>query len=169
MVKKFGKLVLKNIFAILGFMTPLLTDLSWKYNAVFVVGGLLISAIFYLLFELYDIDNKKYLKVKGRVPGNGIYNGLNIIKIESNPKIPKDTWLTLITKGNSIPNSICILRIIESAEGEDMQAVQILPEEKNLDIQDYFSDTNKFDNLFVTIIIKETEIQTLKIINDETI
>lgn len=169
MDKKFGKLVLKNIFAILGFMTPLLTDLSWKYNAVFVVVGLLISAIFYLLFELYDIDNKKYLKVKGRVPGNGIYNGLSIIKIESNPKIPKDTWLTLVTKGNSIPNSICILRVVESAEGENIQAIQILPEEKNLDIQSYFSDTNKFENLMVTVIIKESEVQTLKTINDEAI
>jgi len=40
-----------------------LTDLTWKYNAVFVLTGLLVSAIIYLVFELYEIDHKKYLKV----------------------------------------------------------------------------------------------------------
>ena len=169
MLKDLGIKVLKNIFAILGFTTPLLTDLNWKYNAVFVFTGLLISAIIYLVFELYEIDHKKYLKVKGRVPGNGIYRGISIILIESNPKTPKDALLTLITKGNGSPNAICILKIIESSEGEEIQAIQLLPEEKNLDLQSYFADTNKFANLYTTVIVKDTELQTLKFLNDETI
>ncbi len=109
MLKELAIKFLKNIFAILGFIAPILTELSWKYNLVFIVIGLLISTIIYLIFELHEIDHKKYLKVKGRVPGNGLHLGQNIIRIESNPKIPKDSILTLITKGNGLTNSICIL------------------------------------------------------------
>lgn len=156
--------ILKNIFAIIGFSTPLLTDLSWKYNAVFVITGLLLSAIAYLAVELYEFDNKKYLKVKGSVPGNGIYTNTNIIKIESNPNIPKDCLLTLITKGNGLTNSICMLKIIESTKGEDIQALQILPNTQNLDLHNYFADANKLDNLYATVIMKETDLETFKLI-----
>ncbi|MBI2272210.1 MAG: hypothetical protein HYU70_00310 [Bacteroidetes bacterium] len=169
MLKELSIKVLKNVFAILGFVTPLLTNLNWKYNAVFIVGGLLISAIIHLLFELHEIDHKKYLKVKGRVPGNGVYQGLNIIRIESNPKIPKDSLLTLITKGNGLTNSICILKIIESIKDEEIQALQLMPSEKILELSNYFSDSNKLDNLFVTVIIKETDLQTLKFNENEAI
>ena len=161
--------LLKNIFGILGFSAPLITELSWKYNVAFIGTGLLISAIIYLLFELHEIDHKKYLKVKGRFEGDGIYSGINIIRIESNPKIPKDSLLTLITEGSGIPNSICILRIIESVKGSDIQAIQILPEERHLDIQNYFADINKLNNLYVSSIIKDSELHTLKNLNNESI
>ncbi len=153
---------MKNIFAIIGFTAPLVTSLNWKYNAVFVFAGLSLSAIAYLLVELYEINHKKYLKVKGRVPGYGLYEGANIIRIQSNPKIPKDSLLTLMTKGSGIANPICILKIIESVKGEEIQAIQVLPTAGDLDLSTYFIDSNKLNNLYVTVIIKETELEIIK-------
>ena len=163
MLKELWIKVFKNIFGILGFVAPLLTELNWKYNFVFILVGLLSSAIIHLYFKLHEIDHKKYLKVKGRVPGNGVFQGLNIIRIESNPKIPKDSLLTLITKGNGLTNSICILKIVESIKDEEIQALQLMPDENTLELSNYFADSNKLDNLFVTIIIKDTDLQTLKL------
>lgn len=161
MIKDLSIKLFKNIFGILGFIASLVTSLGWKYNLVFIITGLLISAIIYLVFELYEADHKKYLKVKGRVQGEGIYVGISILKIESNPKVPKDTLLALITIGSGITSTICFLKIIESVQGEDIQAIQIIPEESQLDLQNYFADRNKFDNLRVSVIIKATELTTI--------
>lgn len=136
---------------------------------MFIVTGLLLTVIIHLLFKLDDLWNKKFLKVKGRVQGNGIHSRNQILRIESNPKISKDTLLTLVTKGNGLANAICILRVIESTEGEEIQAIQFTPSEQEMEIMEYFVDMNKLNNLFVTTEIKLNELQKLKIETDETV
>jgi hypothetical protein len=168
-MKELFKDLLKNIFGILGFIASVFSELGWKWNLVFITVGLLITVIIHLIFKLEEISNKKYLKVKGRVQGNGIHKNDNLIRIESNPKLSKGTLLTLVSKGNGLANAICVLNIVDSVEGEEIQARQIIPTEMELQISDYFVDMNKLDNLFVTTQVKIDELQKLKTEKDETI
>lgn len=169
MIRQLLREALRSIFGILGFVASIFADLGWKWNLVFISTGLFLTVIIHLYFKLEDISNKKFLKVKGRVPGNGIHKDNSILRIESNPKVSKDTLLTLVTKGNGLANAICILRVIESVEGEEIQAIQMIPAETEMELSEYFVDMNKLDNLFVTTQIKLNELEKLKIETNETI
>jgi hypothetical protein len=158
MISKLIRLLAKNAFAILGFSTSAFSGLSWRWNLIFVLFGLLASAVVYLVMELERVSKKRLTKVKGRVLGEGIHDGIHLIRIEHNSNIPDGSILTLYSKGNLLRNPICILKVIGADSGDEIQAIQIAPSTDRLDLNEYFADSNRLRNLFVTPVIKYDEL-----------
>lgn len=56
--------------------------------------------------------------------------------------------LTLYTKGNEVPQALCVLRVTDASEPLRIQAVQLMPNEEELDLTQYFREHSRLQSLY---------------------
>lgn len=155
------------ILGIVTFLVPI--ELNTNDKLYILIAILILTVAIKLIVQFYRfyMGYLHPIKVLRKVQGDGINENVGIIVLENPGYLRDNCLLTLYCRSSGAYQTICILKVLKSNIGEELEAIQLSPPEQKCNIDKYFNEHSRLTLLFATPFVNFEEFEKTQMMVSE--